>query len=86
MKNANITDRAIRRLEMEITSLQDEQTALLRKKFLLEDELREKKRLIEDLQLRETEAREGKKAWQKAAALLVAVWVVVLSFFGIEKK
>lgn len=81
-----MTQRAIKRLELEITSLQDEQTALLRKKYHLEDELREKKKRIEELELRETEAYKGKKIWQKVTALLLAIWVLFLSLFGVERK
>ena len=81
-----MTDRAIKRLELEITALQDEQTALLRKKYHLEDELRQKKKRIAELELRETEASKGKKTWQKITALLLAVWVLFLSLFGVEKK
>lgn len=81
-----MTERAIKRLEMEITALQDEQTALLRKKYHLEDELRSKKKRIAELELRETEANNGKKVWQKLTALMLAIWVLFLSFFGIEKK
>lgn len=81
-----MTQRAIKRLELEITSLQDEQTALLRKKYHLEDELRAKKKRIAELELRETEADRGKKIWQKVTALLLAIWVLFLSLFGVERK
>lgn len=79
------TEKAIKRLELELTALQDEQTALLRKKYHLEDELRAKKKLIAELEMRETDATEGKKAWQKITAILLAAWLLFLSLTGIKR-
>ena len=80
------TDKLIQRLEREIIALQDEQTAILKKKYSLEDELRLQKKRIADLELRETDAVEGKKGWQKVSAFLLAIWLLVLSLLGIERK
>jgi septal ring factor EnvC (AmiA/AmiB activator) len=86
MKNSDMIDKRIKRLEEEIISLQDEQTALLKKKYIMEDEIRRHNEKIKRLQVNENEEREGKKAWQKATALLLAAWVLFLSLMGIERK
>jgi septal ring factor EnvC (AmiA/AmiB activator) len=86
MKNSDMIDKRIKRLEEEIISLQDEQTALLKKKYIMEDEIRKHNEKIKRLQVNENEEREGKKAWQKATALLLAAWVLFLSLMGIERK
>lgn len=86
MRNGNMTERAIKKLENEIVLLQDEQTALLRRKWQLEDEVRKQKKRIEELEMGNMEERERKGAWRKAAALLLALWTLFLSMFHIERK
>lgn len=81
-----MTDRTIKRLEKEIVALQDEQTALLRKKYMLEDEIRKHNKRIKELENKGMEAEHGKKTWQKLTAFILAVWVVFLSLFGVDRK
>lgn len=81
-----MTERTIKRLEKEIVILQDEQTALLRRKWLLEDEIRKQKKRIQELEMGHKEEVERKGAWRKAAALLLALWTLFLSLFHIERK
>lgn len=81
-----MTERAIKKLENEIVLLQDEQTALLRRKWQLEDEVRKQKERIKELEMGNMEERERKGAWRKAAALLLALWTLFLSMFHIERK
>ena len=81
-----MTERTIKRLENEIVLLQDEQTALLRRKWQLEDEVRKQRKRIQELELGNKEETERKGAWRKAAAILAAVWALVLSLFHIERK
>jgi hypothetical protein len=81
-----MNQKLIEKLEREIIALQDEQTAILKKKYSLEDQLRLQKKRIADLELRETDAVEGKKGWQKFSAFLLAIWLLVLSLLGIERK
>jgi hypothetical protein len=80
------TNKIIERLEKEIVALQDEQTAILKKKYKLEDSLREQKKIIADLKLRETNAVDGEKGWQKVSALLLAIWVLFMSLFGNDDR
>jgi predicted nucleic acid-binding Zn-ribbon protein len=86
MRNGNMTERAIKKLENEIVLLQDEQTALLRRKWQLEDEVRKQKERIKELEMDNMEEKERKGAWRKAAALLLALWTLFLSMFHIERK
>ncbi len=81
-----MNEKLIEKLEREIIALQDEQTAILKKKYSLEDQLRFQKKRIADLELRETSAVEGKKGWQKVSAFLLAIWLLVLSLLGVERK
>lgn len=81
-----MTERTIKKLENEIVLLQDEQTALLRRKWQLEDEVRKYKKRIQDLEIGNIKETQRKGAWQKATAILVAVWALVLSFFHFERK
>jgi len=81
-----MTERAIKKLENEIVLLQDEQTALLRRKWQLEDEVRKQKERIKELEMDNMEEKERKGAWRKAAALLLALWTLFLSMFHIERK
>jgi len=87
IQTQNMTpEKIIERLEKEIVALQDEQTAILKKKYKLEDSLREQKKIIADLKLRETNAVDGKKGWQKVSALLLAIWVLFMSLFGNDDR
>jgi predicted nucleic acid-binding Zn-ribbon protein len=86
MRNGNMTERAIKKLENEIVLLQDEQTALLRRKWQLEDEVRRQRKRIEELEMGNKQETERKGAWKKAVALLLALYTLFLSFFHIEKK
>jgi predicted nucleic acid-binding Zn-ribbon protein len=86
MRNGNMTERAIKKLENEIVLLQDEQTALLRRKWQLEDEVRRQRKRIEELEMGNKQEAERKGAWKKAVALLLALYTLFLSFFHIEKK
>lgn len=81
-----MTERTIKRLENEIIHLQDEQTALLRRKWQLEDEIRKQKKRIQELEMGQKEEKDRKGAWKKLAAILVAAWAVVLSLFNMDKK
>lgn len=81
-----MTDRIIKKLENEIVILQDEQTALLRRKWLLEDEIRKQRKRIQELEMGHTEEIQRKGAWKKATALLLALWTLFLSLFHIERK
>jgi hypothetical protein len=81
-----MTERTIKRLENEIIHLQDEQTALLRRKWQLEDEIRKQKKRIQELEMGHREEKDRKGAWKKLAAILVAAWAVVLSLFNMDKK
>jgi len=81
-----MTERAIKKLENEIVLLQDEQTALLRKKWQLEDEIRKQRKRIQELEMGNMEETQKKGVWQKATAVLAAIWALVLSMFHIEHK
>jgi hypothetical protein len=86
MRNGNMTERAIKKLENEIVLLQDEQTALLRRKWQLEDEVRQQKKRIQELEMGNMEEREKQGAWKKLTALLLAIWLLFLSTLGIDRK
>lgn len=86
MRNGNMTERVIKKLENEIVLLQDEQTALLKRKWQLEDEVRQQKKRIQELEMGKKEETERKGAWRKATALLLAIWTLFLSMFHIERK
>lgn len=81
-----MTEKTIKRLENEIVILQDEQTALLRRKWQLEDEIRKQRKRIKELEMGNHEEKERKGAWRKLAAVLVAAWALILSLFNIDKK
>lgn len=81
-----MTERAIKKLENEIVLLQDEQTALLRRKWQLEDEVRQQKKRIQELEMGNMEEKEKIGAWKKLTALLLAIWLLFLSTLGIDRK
>lgn len=81
-----MTERTIKRLEREIVILQDEQTALLRRKWQLEDEIRQQRKRIKELEMEHHEEKGRKGAWRKLAAILVACWALILSLFNLDKK
>lgn len=82
----NETERIVKSLEDEIVILQNEQAALIRNKWRLEEEIRKQKALVERLKTHATEETERKGAWRKVAALLLAIWTLFLSLFHIERK
>jgi hypothetical protein len=86
MRNGNMTERAIKKLENEIVLLQDEQTALLRRKWQLEDEVRQQKKRIQELEMGNMEEKEKIGTWKKLTALLLAIWLLFLSTLGIDRK
>jgi FtsZ-binding cell division protein ZapB len=86
MRNGNMTERAIKKLENEIVLLQDEQTALLRRKWQLEDEVRQQRKRIQELEMGNMEEKEKQGAWKKLTALLLAIWLLFLSTLGIDRK
>lgn len=81
-----MTERAIKKLENEIVLLQDEQTALLRRKWQLEDEVRKQRKRIQELEMGHKEETQKKGIWKKIAAILLALWTLFLSLFHIERK
>ena len=81
-----MTERAIKKLENEIVLLQDEQTALLRRKWQLEDEVRQQRKRIQELEMGNMEEKEKQGAWKKLTALLLAIWLLFLSTLGIDRK
>jgi len=81
-----ISRRAIRRLEDEIVNLDRDYTALLRKKWLLEEQMRLHKQQIADLEITTHSEVEKKSFWKKMAIILGTSWVVFLSFCGLDKK
>jgi hypothetical protein len=81
-----MTERTIKKLENEIVLLQDEQTALLRRKWQLEDEVRQQRKRIQELEMGNIEEREKQGAWKKLTALLLAIWLLFLSTLGIDRK
>jgi predicted RNase H-like nuclease (RuvC/YqgF family) len=82
----DLSFRIIKKLENEIVLLQDEQTALLRRKWQLEDEVRQQKKRIQELEMGNMEEKEKIGAWKKLTALLLAIWLLFLSTLGIDRK
>jgi hypothetical protein len=82
----DLSFRIIKKLENEIVILQDEQTALLRRKWQLEDEVRQQKKRIQELEIGNKEESDRKGVWKKVVALLLALWTLFLSIFHIERK
>jgi hypothetical protein len=82
----DLSFRIIKKLENEIVLLQDEQTALLRRKWQLEDEVRQQKKRIQELEMENKEESDRKGVWKKVVALLLALWTLFLSIFHIERK
>ena len=82
----NETERIVKSLENEIVILQNEQAALIRNKWRLEEEIRKQKALAERLKAQTTEETERKGAWRKVAALMLALRTLFLSLFHIERK
>jgi predicted nucleic acid-binding Zn-ribbon protein len=81
-----ISRRVIRRLEDEIVSLDRDYTALLRKKWLLEEKMREQKDQIAELEITTHSEVKKRSFWKKVAIVLVASWGVFLSLCGFDRK
>ena len=86
MRSGNANERALKQLEKEVVYLERQQTELIRKKWALEDKIREQEMLIKRLQYEGTESKNGLSAWKKVALVLGVAWGIVLSFFNIDRK
>jgi len=82
----NPSHRIIKKLENEIIGLERDYTALLRKKWKMEDEIRTQKEKISDLEIVKKSESNKKNTWKKIALVLAGVWAVFLSFFASDKK
>ena len=78
--------RIIKKLENEIISLDRDYTALLRKKWRMEEEIRKQKAQIADMETEVRSESEKRSVWKKIALILAASWAVFLSFCGVERK
>jgi hypothetical protein len=78
--------RIIKKLENEIVSLDRDYTALLRKKWRMEEEIRNQKAQIVNMETEVRSESEKRSVWKKIAFILAASWAVFLSFWGIERK
>jgi hypothetical protein len=85
-QSEHFSRRIIKKLENEIVTLDRDYTALIKKKWRMEEDIRKQKELIEKLE--DTNLSEIKKRslWKKIALLLAASWAVFLSFCGIDRK
>jgi hypothetical protein len=82
----NPSYRIIKKLENEIVLLERDYTALLRKKWKMEDEIRTQKEKISDLEIVKKSESDKRNIWKKIALVLAGVWAVFLSFFASDKK
>jgi hypothetical protein len=82
----NPSHRIIKKLENEIVLLERDYTALLRKKWKMEDEIRTQKEKISDLEIVKKSESNKRNIWKKIALVLAGVWAVFLSFFASDKK
>jgi hypothetical protein len=82
----NPSYRIIKKLENEIVLLERDYTALLRKKWKMEDEIRTQKEKISDLEIVKKSESNKRNIWKKIALVLAGVWAVFLSFFASDKK
>lgn len=80
------SERVIKKLENEIVVLEQDLTAIIRKKYKMEEEIRQQKAKIEDLELATRSEVAKQSTWKKIALLLGAAWAVFLSFCGFERK
>lgn len=76
----------IKNLEKEIVILQDDQTAMIKQKWRLEDDVRKHQDRIRELEVKELNAKKKVSTWKKVTAVLVAAWALVLSLFNFDKK
>jgi len=83
---ANQSDRTIKKLENEIVHLERGYTALLRKKWQMEAQIRDQKEKISVLEIVSEKEKSKKSVWAKIALILAASWAVFLSFFDTDKK
>lgn len=82
----NYSKRIIKKLENEIVSLDRDYTALMKKKWRMEEELRSQKEKIAHLEITMQSEAEKRSLWKKTALILAGVWAIFLSFCGIDKK
>jgi hypothetical protein len=82
----DLSRRIIKKLENEIVSLDRDYTALLKKKWRMEEEIRKQKHLIADMELTTRSESEKGSFWKKVALILAATWAVFLSVCGIDRK
>ena len=82
----NPSERVIKKLENEIVVLEQDLTAIIRKKYKMEEEIRQQKAKIEALELTTRSEVAKQSTWKKIALLLGAAWAVFLSFCGFERK
>jgi septal ring factor EnvC (AmiA/AmiB activator) len=82
----NPSERVIKKLENEIVVLEQDLTAIIRKKYKMEEEIRQQKAKIEVLELTTRSEVAKQSTWKKIALLLGAAWAVFLSFCGFERK
>lgn len=86
MNSRLASENALKQLDKEVVELERQQTELIRKKWALEDKIREQEMLIKRLQYEGTESRNGLSLWKRVALVLGVAWGIVLSFFNIDRK
>jgi septal ring factor EnvC (AmiA/AmiB activator) len=86
MRSGDANERALKQLEKEVVYLERQQTELIRKKWALEDKIREQEMLIKHLKHEEGESKRGLSMWKRVALVLGVAWGIVLSLFGIDRK
>ncbi|NCX94490.1 MAG: hypothetical protein EBX40_07425 [Gammaproteobacteria bacterium] len=82
----NPSQRIIKKLESEIVGLERDYTALLRKKWKMESEIRTQKEKIVNLEIIKESESNKRSTWKKIALVLAGAWAVFLSFFASDKK
>jgi hypothetical protein len=80
------SERVIKKLENEIVVLEQDLTAIIRKKYKMEEEIRQQKAKIEVLELTARSEVAKQSTWKKIVLILAASWGVFLSFCGFERK
>ena len=86
MNALKAAESCIKQLEKEVVALDVQQTELIRKKWALEDKIRNQEYIIALLSVNAEEGEKRLSFWKKAAILLAASWGIMLSLFSIEKK
>lgn len=77
---------SIKQLTKEVVALDVQQTELVRKKWALEDKIRNQEYVIALLSVNIEEKKKSLSVWKRVAILLAASWALVLSFFNIDRK